>query len=108
MSEILIKNNAYESSNAVITRGIREVIKAHALDAAPYYREIVLKKESPIKNVDDKLKYVRIDAPEDVEIIFDGRSHHASYFEIMVSQPKNLSIKYHGETQVMIALVGGA
>lgn len=107
MSEVLIKNSVHESKNSAIIRLVREANITLLLDAAPFYRQLVIKKERPIKNFDDKLKYVRIEASEEVEIIFDDKSQIATYFEIMVSQPKNLTIKYHGTSQVLIELVGG-
>lgn len=107
MSEILIKNSASESSNGAIVKQIASVTKVVTLSAPAYDRPILIKKALPVRHFDEKYSYVRIDAPEPVEVIFDGKSFATPYFEIVVAQPKSLTIKYLGDTEVMVNVILG-
>lgn len=107
MSEVLIKNQVFQSKNAVSQKMLHNSIVVLPLDAAPFFREIALTKAYPVKNFDESFRYVRIDSPEPVEVIYDSRSQRVRYFEIMADEPKKITIKYHGETQVVIGFVGG-
>lgn len=107
MSEILIKSSVSESSNGAIGKPIAATTKIVTLAAPAYDRSILIKKELPFKNFDEKYSYVRIEAPEAIEVIFDGKSFTAPYFEIVVAQPKSLTIKYHGDTEVMVNVILG-
>lgn len=108
MSEVLIKTAAFDSANGAIVRQIVASSRIVTLTTPAYSRTIILKKENPVKNFDDKYSYVRIDAQEPVEVIFDGKSFITGFFEIVVAQAKSLTIKYHGNTEIAFTAVLGA
>lgn len=107
MSEIIAKSTISESLNGVLQKKIYESMQVIDTSIPAYSRTIILK-ESPIKNFDEKFSYVRIDASEPIDVIFDGKLHSVKLFEILVGQPKSLSLKYHGDTEISINLVVGA
>jgi len=107
MSEVLVKSAAFESGNGAIIKQIAEISKVVTLSLPAYSRTVKLSKLLPIKSFDESFVYVRVESPETIEIDFGGKSFLASYFEIVASQAKRLSIKYLGNTEITVSVVLG-